>query len=133
MLTLGTRSCIATASGPNTDDRPTKRARTDPEAITYKRHETHYHDDGNVILISSPEAPDDKTGEAPNPALTTASESTLFRLHRSILSKRSGFFKDLFLVPQPDDAETFDGCGVVQLSESTEEVVCLADLLYGDL
>ena len=48
---------------------------------------------------------------------------TLFRVYKGVLSRQSSFFKGLFDVPQPSDAETYDGCPLVLLhGDSAEDV-----------
>lgn len=47
----------------------------------------------------------------------------LFRVYKGVLSRQSSFFKTLFEVPQPPDAETYDGCPLVLLQgDSAEDV-----------
>jgi hypothetical protein len=57
-----------------------------------------WFDDGNVVLQV---------------------ESTLFRVHRSILSMHSEVFQGMFSVPQPAavDGDLVDNCPVVQLPD----------------
>lgn len=44
-------------------------------------------------------------------------EDTPFRVYTGMLSRQSSFFKNLFEVPQPADAETYDGCPLIQMPE----------------
>ncbi|KZP19777.1 hypothetical protein FIBSPDRAFT_862475 [Athelia psychrophila] len=62
-----------------------------------------WYDDGNVILQA---------------------ESTQWKVHKSILAQSSSVFRDMFLIPQPpsDDTELVEGCPVVRLLDSAEEV-----------
>ena len=62
-------------------------------------------------------------------------ESTLFRVHMSQLARRSQFFQDLFSLPQPTgDAVgfdgTFDGCPLLVLHDSAEDLSNLLKALY---
>ena len=66
-----------------------------------KRDEEIWFEDGNIIVIA---------------------EDTAFRLYKGILSAASPVFKDLFSVPQPEDAETMDGCPVVHLADSATDL-----------
>lgn len=50
-------------------------------------------------------------------------EKTLFRVYFGILIKYSSFFESLFTLPQPPDAETYDGCPLVILQGDTAEDV----------
>lgn len=68
-----------------------------------------WFDDGNVVLIA---------------------EDTLFRVHRGILSHHSVVFRDMFLIPQPEELEKIDGCPVVHLSDGQRELGVLLSALY---
>ncbi|KAJ7690103.1 hypothetical protein B0H17DRAFT_1331519 [Mycena rosella] len=57
-------------------------------------------------------------------------ESTLFRVNRDILAKHSSVFESMFLLPQPANQETIDGCAVVELSDSTKDVKILLTAMY---
>src|SRR5260221_6028517 len=59
-------------------------------------------------------------------------EDTLFRIHRSILSRQSQFFEDMFSMPQvpSQEDELIDGCPVVQLSDTAEDMGNIISLLY---
>ena len=49
--------------------------------------------------------------------------NTLFRVYSGILARHSPFFENLFTLPQPQDAETYEGCPLVQLvGDSAEDV-----------
>ncbi|KZP30901.1 hypothetical protein FIBSPDRAFT_814333 [Athelia psychrophila] len=50
--------------------------------------------------------------------------STQFKVHRSILAENSTVFKDMFSFPQPPSAnqELLEGCQIVRLSDTAEEV-----------
>ncbi|KAF7351131.1 BTB domain-containing protein [Mycena sanguinolenta] len=58
------------------------------------------------------------------------SENTQFRVHWSILSQHSPFFRDLERLPQPPNQPTADGCPIVELSDSAENVEYLLKALY---
>lgn len=50
-----------------------------------------------------------------------SSDSTSFRVHKSILVSSSQFFWDMFLLPQPpNNDKVVDGLPVVRLSEGAE-------------
>jgi hypothetical protein len=59
-----------------------------------------WYDDGNLVLQA---------------------ENTLFRVHRSILTRKSAVFSEMLAVPQPDKSseKAVDGCEVVQLGDDT--------------
>ncbi|KZP11085.1 hypothetical protein FIBSPDRAFT_913674 [Athelia psychrophila] len=62
-----------------------------------------WYDDGNVILQA---------------------EGVQFKVHKSILAQSSSVFQDMFSFPQPSttDTEMAEGCPIVHLSDSAEEV-----------
>lgn len=68
-----------------------------------------WFDDGNVVLIA---------------------EDTLFRVHRGVLSHNSVVFKDMFLIPQPEEFEQMEGCPVVHLCDSQRDLGVLLGALY---
>lgn len=62
-------------------------------------------------------------------------ESTIFRVHISQLARRSLFFRDLFSLPQPTNDTvgldgTFDGCPLLVLHDSAEDLSNLLTALY---
>ncbi|KAJ7175339.1 hypothetical protein C8R46DRAFT_1248678, partial [Mycena filopes] len=57
-------------------------------------------------------------------------ESTQFRVNRDILARHSSVFQDLFLLPQPANEETLDGCHIVHLSDSAIDVHLLLSAFY---
>lgn len=88
-----------------------KRRRTDSnqEEVVVKQSPTLWLEDGNIILHA---------------------ENTQFRVHRSVLSIHSTVFQDMFGIPQPQGEPTIDGCPVVHLSDSAQDVKLLLDALY---
>lgn len=60
-------------------------------------------------------------------------ESTLFRVHRSILSSNSEVFRDMFSVPQPPmnvSEGVIDGCPVVHLPDHAVDWTHVLSALY---
>ncbi|KIM82681.1 hypothetical protein PILCRDRAFT_70265 [Piloderma croceum F 1598] len=49
-------------------------------------------------------------------------ESTQFRVHRSILSASSSVFRDMFSLPQPENENLVDGCPVVHVSDTADNL-----------
>lgn len=50
-------------------------------------------------------------------------ENTLFRVYTGILSRHSPFFRNLFTLPQPEDADKYEGCPLVLLAgDSAQDV-----------
>ena len=80
---------------------------------TISRHSEFWFADGSVIVIVG---------------------TTAFRIHKSILSKHSDVFSDLFTVPQPQDgSESMDGCPVVNLPDALSDFVDVMKALYNPL
>ncbi|KAJ7081128.1 hypothetical protein B0H15DRAFT_803736 [Mycena belliarum] len=49
-------------------------------------------------------------------------DSTLFRVYRGVLSAQSPIFRDAFTIPQPSEEEAYEGCPVVTLHDSAEDL-----------
>ena len=69
--------------------------------IAVKRSDTVWYDDGSVVLQA---------------------EDTLFRVYRGILQSNASVFKDLFELPQPDDAERYEGCPLITMHDTSEDM-----------
>lgn len=87
-----------------------KRKRVDegPDEATTTRSEIWFTD-GNIILEA---------------------ETTQFRVHRGVLAKHSSVFKDMFDVPQPPGEPEIEGCPIVHLSDTAQDVGHLLNRLY---
>ncbi|TCD63689.1 hypothetical protein EIP91_005094 [Steccherinum ochraceum] len=113
----------------DTTGRPSKRARRSAATNTsrengsangstagYKRSDTFWLRDGNLILV--------------------ANHNTAFRVHQSVLERKSEVFKDMFGLPQPQNAdpssegEEEEGCPVVHVSDAPEDITHLLSVLY---
>jgi len=92
----------------NTRQRPS--SPYDQEPVPAVHSEVWYYD-GNIILQA---------------------ENIPFRLHRSVLSSRSGVFSNLFGIPPSAEEFFVEGCSVVQLHDSAEDVKHMAQAVYGD-
>lgn len=95
-----------------TDPQAAKATVNEEECVL--RHPDLWFSDGSVVLKA---------------------EGTLFRVHVSQLVRRSLFFRDLFSLPQPsEDAAkldgTFDGCPLLVLHDSAEDLSNLLKTLY---
>ena len=89
---------------------PQKRQRIDNSGDPRTRSE-YWFEDGNIILQA---------------------DNILFRIHRSVLSRSSQIFKDAFAMPQPPSHENdhIEGCPVVPLADSADDIGNLISLLY---
>ncbi|KAG6914731.1 hypothetical protein DXG01_015698 [Tephrocybe rancida] len=86
---------------------------TNPDDTKIQRSTEFWFSDGSIILIV---------------------QNVAFRVHKSILSKHSEVFSDLFKVPQPrNDAETMDGVAVVNLSDDLKDFKDVLGALYEPL
>ncbi|KAF7299304.1 BTB domain-containing protein [Mycena indigotica] len=47
--------------------------------------------------------------------------NTVYRLSRNFLAMHSPVFRDMLLLPLPEDAETFEGCSLVRLTDTAED------------
>jgi len=92
------------------DAPPQKRQRSDITGDPRTRSE-YWFQDGNIVLQV---------------------ENTLFRVHQSILSRESQIFKDTFSMPQvpSQEDELIEGCPVVRLSDTAEDMGNIISLLY---
>lgn len=68
-----------------------------------------WFDDGNVVLIA---------------------EDTLFRVHRGMLAHHSVVFRDMFMIPLPEEFEQIEGCPVVHLTDGERDLGVLLGTLY---
>lgn len=78
---------------------------TEPIATTLEFHELRrdvWFDDGNLILQT---------------------DDALFRVYSGLLAARSSVFKDMLAFPAPPEGNlSHDGCPVVRIYDSTEDV-----------
>ncbi|KAF8957728.1 hypothetical protein BDZ97DRAFT_1737158 [Flammula alnicola] len=97
---------------------PGKRKRTevDEEATSDVEHPTRsgdiWFEDGNIILQA---------------------DNIQFRVHRSVLSNHSNFFKDLFMVPQPERELMTDNCSLVKMPDAAQDWQNLLAIVYHNL
>lgn len=83
------------------------------DASTLNRSAEIWFDDGNAVLVAG-----DMT----------------FRVHISVLSRKSAVFRDLFDIPKPSDEYAFiDECPVYYLPHSECHITALLQALYGQL
>ncbi|KAG9019738.1 hypothetical protein FRB90_009608 [Tulasnella sp. 427] len=90
--------------------------------VTYAKHPQHWYEDGNFCFLV---------------------ENTAYRLHRSLLARRSSVMADLFTLPQripdPDPDDLFktpthiDGIPVVKLHDKAEDFSNVLNIIYADI
>jgi BTB/POZ domain len=85
---------------------------SDASTSNMTRHPELWFDDGSVVLHV---------------------EKTLFRVHRSTLATHSTVFSDMFRIPQPPDQDAIEGCTVIKLPDSLDDVESLLKALYDPL
>ncbi|KAL4244415.1 hypothetical protein ABKN59_010190 [Abortiporus biennis] len=57
-----------------------------------------------------------------------------FRVHGSVLSMHSNVFRDMLGIPKPpNDDYLYDGCPIVPLSDTAEEVLIMLSALYDSI
>ena len=76
-----------------------------------KRDSEYWFKDGNIVLLS-----EDRTAA--------------YRVHSTLLCRKSTVFTDLLDIPQPQYQETMDECPVVTLGDSAHDISVLLGLLY---
>lgn len=69
-----------------------------------------WFDDGNIVLI--------------------ANRRMSYRVHGSIMSRRSKVFGDLLCIPRPDVQEDVEGCPVVHVSDDRMDLEAFLGLIY---
>lgn len=62
--------------------------------------------------------------------LIVQAETSLFRVYGAFLAARSSVFKDMLSFPQPADAEMVEGCPVVRLHDSADDVTCFFKAIF---
>lgn len=68
-----------------------------------------WFEDGNVILQA---------------------EQSFFRVYTGILSARSTVFRDMFSFPQPETEDLMEGCPIIVLHDSAEDVNYFLKAIY---
>ncbi|KAJ7106070.1 hypothetical protein C8R43DRAFT_1046095 [Mycena crocata] len=89
--------------------------------------------------MSSPPAKRQRTEDAPitrsdiwypDGSVVFQPQNTQFRVHWGVLTEHSSFFRDMQGLPQPADQPSIDGCPIVELPDSAEDVKYLLKALY---
>ncbi|KAJ6500872.1 hypothetical protein C8R45DRAFT_979395 [Mycena sanguinolenta] len=63
-------------------------------------------------------------------SLVVQAEQSLFRVSAAVLAARSSVFNDMLGIAQPPDTETIDGCPMVRLADSAEDVTCFFRAIF---
>jgi hypothetical protein len=92
-----------------TETRAAKRKRKDNLNNEQARRSQPWFEDGNIILEA---------------------EATQFRVYRGILAANSVIFKDMFEFGKPTNEGSVEGCPLVQLSDSAEDLQYVLEVLY---
>jgi len=90
------------------DGPPPKRSRPDET-----RDEDLYFEDGSIVLS----------------AKDTDGDLVYFRVHKSVLTKQSVIFKDMF-VPSPPEMEMYDDIPLVHLHDASKELKQFLQAMY---
>ena len=77
-----------------------------------EKHPELWWEDGNVVLVAG------KKG---------------FKAHRSVLSRKSAIFNDMFAVSGQSPQDTFECIPVVHLADDPEELAYFLDAMYNGL
>ncbi|PIL26465.1 hypothetical protein GSI_12223 [Ganoderma sinense ZZ0214-1] len=107
-------------SADNHEARPPKRSRTEDtprqssaatplDLDNFQCHEEFWFDDGSIVLI--------------------AQQKTGFRVYRALLTAQSTIFADMFTSSSPSAEEMIEGCPVVHLSDTPEDIAHLLRVL----
>lgn len=99
--------------------RHAKRRRVDSE-LAAEQDRDIWFDDGNIIVATTEETDD-------------ANVTHLFKCHKSLLSKYSPIFRDVFSLPQLFGGEEYEGLPAVLLPDPYKDVKGLLRMLYDPL
>ena len=78
-------------------------------AIAKYERGTIWLDDGNIVVVA---------------------EAIGFRVYRGVLKNVSEVFRDMFSLPQPPDAEKWEDCPVVHLSDTVTDLRHILSVLF---
>ena len=89
---------------------PSRLSSTAKPQAPFKQAPEFWFDDGNIILVAWP-------------------RRVAFRIYRGLLASQSTIFSDMFASSSSNAEETFQGCPVVQLSDSHHDLSHLLGVL----
>lgn len=105
----GTPPSEDTTPAPPTASSPSPQEQEVVASVQIQQHPDMSFEDGNIVIIAA---------------------NTAFKVHRSVMSRKSALFKDLLSLPQPDTEEKFEGLPVVRLLDPPEDITMLLDAIY---
>jgi hypothetical protein len=107
---------LSTVSTRDTDYSPSPTPQsftsTRPSPASWQPSPDLWFDDGNIVVICA---------------------SSAFKVHRGHLARHSEVFQSLFSIPQPCDAERFEGCDCVVFHDSALDMLYFLRALYDGL
>ena len=74
------------------------------------QHPDYWFYDGNIVLV--------------------ANQKVAFRVHASMLGRKSPIFSDLLGIPQPVAQEMMDGCPVIHIADDPNDFAVLLAYVY---
>ena len=99
---------VRLSTGDPTDSRSDPLGSSSISSSDLSRHPEIWYDDGNLVLVA---------------------RETAFRIYRGLIAGQSTVFADLFVSSTSSPHETFEGCPVIHLSESPQDLVHLLRVL----
>jgi hypothetical protein len=98
---------------------PSKRMRR-CQSILSEHHADLYFEDGNIVISAIS-------------ANRSISDLVYFRVHKSLLSFHSPFFKDMFSMPTPECESMHDGVVLLHSQDEAEDMASFLRVLYNPL
>jgi len=78
------------------------------------RDEDLYFEDGSIIISAN----------------DTGGDLVYFRVHKSVLSKQSSAFKDMFSLPSPSEVELYDSLPLVHVHDDAKDLKQFLQVVY---
>jgi hypothetical protein len=78
------------------------------------RDQDLYFEDGNIIISAN----------------GASGDLVYFRVHKSLLSKQSSVFKDMFSLPSPSEVDIYDGLPLVHFHDDAKELKQFLQVIY---
>ncbi|KZT07954.1 uncharacterized protein LAESUDRAFT_698022 [Laetiporus sulphureus 93-53] len=84
----------------------------------------------NCSSVDSPDVLRDKEFWFIDGSIVLVASGVAFRVYKGLLAHHSDVFRDMFTVPLPEDEESIDGCPVVHLCDSSEDLRHLLRVIF---